>query len=238
MVRYLWLFLLLIVWPTVYAAEDEEMDDLQGKLTNEWRLVRNDQMRHIKTYARLEDGKRYRSLKVEAILDCKMEAVARVLLDFPNYTKWFWQTRESRLLRQDSSTDYYVYMIHNAPYGLPDRDTILRGTIEPQTKSKRYVTLNVHAKPDLEPVKPPLVRMQAEELTIKFQPLPNDQVLIETEGYFDPGGTVPAWAANMVQRNAPYTVLLALQRTAAKEEYAKAKNPIPFTIYEYSDYNK
>ena len=33
-------------------------------------------------------------------------------------------------------------------YGLPDRDVILQGVVEPQTKSKRYVTLKVKAMPD------------------------------------------------------------------------------------------
>ena len=42
-------------------------------------MVKNDRMRNLKTYARLEDGKRYRSFKVEAILDAPVEAVARVV---------------------------------------------------------------------------------------------------------------------------------------------------------------
>ncbi|PTQ88901.1 hypothetical protein [Agitococcus lubricus] len=224
--------LLLTATPSI--AEDD-LEDFRSQLTNQWQLVKNDRMRNIKAYARLEDGKRYRSFKVEAVLDTTVESLARVLLDFDNYTRWFWKTRESKLIRQNSSTEYFVYMVHDAPYGLPDRDTVIKGTIEPQSKNKPYLTLKVTAVPDMLPAKPPLVRMVAEEMSIKFTPLPDNQVEMITEGYFDPGGVVPAWAANFVQRNAPYAVLLALQRMTQKDEYLHSKQPLPFPIYNYNE---
>jgi hypothetical protein len=225
-----------IFWPIQSAyANTNDLDEFRTKLTNEWLLVKNDRLRSIKTYARLEDGKRYRSFKVEATLDSSTEALARVLLDFENYTRWFWKTRESKLIRQNSPTEYMVYMVHDAPYGLPDRDTVIKGTIEPQAKNKPYVTLRVTATPDALPAKPPLVRMVAEEMTIKFMPTGDNKVDMTTEGYFDPGGVVPAWAANFVQRNAPYAVIVALQRMAQRPEYSKAKQPLPFTIYGYDN---
>jgi hypothetical protein len=229
--KWVLMSLLLLPLPYAHAESNNDLEEFRSKLTNEWLLVKNDRLRKIKTYARLEDGKRYRSFKVEAILDTNVEALARVLLDFDNYTRWFWKTRESKLIRQNSVTEYIVYMVHDAPYGLPDRDTVIKGIIEPQSKNKPYVTLRVTAIPDALPAKPPLVRMVAEEMSIKFTSLPNNQVEMTTEGYFDPGGVVPAWAANFVQRNAPYAVLLALQRMTQREEYTKAKTPLPFPIY-------
>ena len=169
-------------------------------------------------------------------LDGDVDALARVILDFDNYTKWFWETRESRLVKQISPTEYIVYMVHKAPYTLPDRDTVLRGVVEPQTRSKPYVVLRVSAMPDYLPLKPPLVRMPAEEMTIKFSPLPGNKVQMEAEGYFDPGGTLPAWAANFVQRAAPYSVVLGMQRMMAQDKYQKGRN-LPFPVYSYSFYN-
>lgn len=226
-----------ILWPiqSVYA-DGNDLDEFRSKLTNEWLLVKNDRLRKIKTYARLEDGKRYRSFKVEASLEVSVDALARVLLDFENYTRWFWKTRESKLIRQNSPTEYIVYMVHDAPYGLPDRDTVIKGIIEPQAKNKPYITLRVTATPDALPAKPPLVRMIAEDMTIKFTPISDNQIEMTTEGYFDPGGVVPAWAANFVQRSAPYAVIVALQRMAQRPEYnSKAKQPLPFPIYSYDN---
>lgn len=208
-----------------------ELEELRSRLSADWLMVRNDQAHRIRTYARLEDGKRYRSFKVEATLDTPVEPLARVLLDFSGYPRWFWKTREAGLIRQDSPTDYYVYMVHDAPYGLPDRDTILHATVEPQSKGHPYVVLRTSAAPDLKPPRPPLVRILAEEMTIRLTPLPGNKVQIVVEGYFDPGGQVPVWAANMVQRNAPYAVMLAMQQMTELPEYRNNTKPLPFAVY-------
>jgi hypothetical protein len=121
-------FSLVVLAPLSYAAMDD-LDELQEKLGNEWVIVKNDQRRNIKTYAKQEDGKRYRSFKVEAILDSTVEAGARVLLDAENYTKWYWEVFESKMLKQVSATEYYIYLKHRAPVSLPDRDVILHATV-------------------------------------------------------------------------------------------------------------
>lgn len=239
MIRRLTALLSCLLLPALATAAPDEagsdLDALRTRLSQEWLLVKNDRLHKIRTYARLEDGKRYRSFKVEATMDSQMEPLARVLLDFPNYTRWFWKTQEARLLRQDSPTEYYVYMRHDAPYGLPDRDTVLKATVEPQAKGKPYVVLKTTAVPDLLPPKPPLVRVAAEEMTIRITPVARNQVQLQVEGYFDPGGVVPPWAANLVQRNAPYTVMLAMQHMTEREEYRTGRTPLPFPIHEFGN---
>ena len=62
------LSLLLTALPA-RAVDDEEsdLDELRTPLSNEWRLVRHDRKRNIKTWMRQEDGKQFRSFKVEEI---------------------------------------------------------------------------------------------------------------------------------------------------------------------------
>ncbi len=229
-------FSALLYGNSALASGDNELDGLRSNLGREWVMTKNDQRRNIKTYARLEDGKQYRSFKIEAVLDSSVEALAHVLLDFEGYTRWYWKTRESRLVQQKTPTEFIVYMVHEAPYGIPDRDAVLQGIVEPQTKTKRSLTLKVSALPNYMPTKPPLVRMPAEDMSVKFSPLPNGKVQLEAEGYFDAGGTVPVWAANFVQRSAPYAVVLGLQRMVSLDEYRKAKKSLDFPIYNYDDY--
>jgi len=218
------------------AAGDSDFENLRSPLGREWILTKNDRLRNIKTYVRLEDGKQFRSFKVEAVFEASMQTISNVLLDFNNYTKWYWETRESRLLQQKSSTDFIVYIVHKAPQGLPDRDVILHGVIEPQTSTKRSLVLKVVALPDYLPAKPPLVRMPAEDISIKFTPLPNGKIQAEAEGYFDAGGAAPVWATNFVQRIAPYSVVRNLQRMLLRDEYRNSKQPPLFPMYDYEDY--
>lgn len=222
--------------PAAYADSANDLDEFRSQLTNEWLLIKNDRRRDIKTYVRLEDAKRYRSFKIEATFESSVEALIRVLLDFKNYDRWFWEARGAKQIRQHSPTEYLMYMIHDAPYGLPDRDTILKVTIEPQSKNKPHIVVRMTAVPDALPTTPPLVRMIAEEITAKVTVLPQNKVQMTIEGYFDPGGVVPAWAANFVQRNAPYAVLVALQRSAQKPEYNdNSASALPFPIYNYEN---
>ncbi|MDO8329442.1 MAG: hypothetical protein Q7T36_03140 [Fluviicoccus sp.] len=228
------LLLGLTVAAGVVHAEDEDgLDEFRDKLTNEWMMVKNDRLHNIRTFARLEDGKRYRSMKVEATLDASLASLARVMYDIESYPRWFWKTRTARFLRKDSPTEFIAYMVHEAPVGLPDRDTAIKITVDPQSRGKPGIVMHVTAMPDFLPAKPPLVRVKAEELTLRFTPKSEKQVDLQVEGYFDPGGFAPAWAANFVQRNAPYSVILGLQRMANKEDYAKEGRPLPFKIYEF-----
>lgn len=214
--------------PPVQAQED--LRELQMPMTDTWQLVRDDRLRNIRTYARLEPGKRFRSFKVEAVIPASAETLARMVLDFDSYPRWYWSVRESRLLKQVSATEYFLYLVHNAPYGMPDRDVILHAVVEPPKTGKPYVMLQVRAVPDYLPPQPPLVRMPAEDMTIRFTPLPEGQVRLESEGYVDPGGKVPSWAANFVQRSAPYSIILNIQRILQKEDYTPGGAPLPFAV--------
>jgi hypothetical protein len=220
---------------SVFAAESNNIDDLRPTIKNEWHLIKNDKHRQIKTYAKLEDKQKIRSFKVEGQLKAKAETLLRVLLDFSNYNNWYWEVQESRLLKQVSATEYYLYLVHRAPYGLPNRDVILHAVIEPQSKSQNYVLLTVKAVPDFLPLQPKLIRMPAENMTIKFTPVSNNLIQIDAEGFINPAGNVPAWDANLIQRNAPYAVTLGLQRMALQEKYVQSHSELPFPIFNYDN---
>ncbi|HEX5277945.1 MAG TPA: hypothetical protein VFW42_09780 [Fluviicoccus sp.] len=233
------LLAMLTASPVLAASADDDgsLDEFQTRFGSEWRQIRHDAKRNITTWMRQEDGKTFRSFKVQAELEGSMEAVARLMLDFPGYDKWYWQVMESKLLKQVSPTEYVVYVVHRAPAGLPERDVVLRGVVIPQSRSQKVLTLKIAAEPDYLPPKPPRVRMPAQEITSRFQPLGNGKVLLETEGYVDPGGKVPLWAANFVQRSAPYAIVVAMQRRLKSGDYDQGK-PLPFPVYDSGDYRQ
>lgn len=221
---------LALMQQSAFAQQDDNLDELRTKLSAEWTLVRHDRLHNIKTFAKQEDNQRFRSFKVEAILSCSFETIARVLLDFEGYRRWYWEVREAKLIRQDSATNYFFYMVHRAPYGLPDRDVVLHAVIEPQTETRKSIILTIRSEPNILPLKPPLIRMAAENMRVKISPLPDSQVLLEAEGYIDPSGKIPTWANNLIQRSAPYSILLGLQRMVQLDEYRLSKTALPFAI--------
>lgn len=207
----------------VHAIEPPETGlkptDLPSASGSEWQPVKSNTRLGISTWSRREDDKTWRSFKVEARLKSSMQQLEQVLFDFDNYNRWYWQVMDSRLLKTVSPTEFYLYLVHNAPLQLPDRDVILRVRIEPMTGNQSYARVRFSAVPDYLPPKPPLVRMVAEDFTMLLVP-DGDDILLKAEGVIDPGGSEPVWAANFVQRSAPYTIAANLSRVSRQAESA------------------
>ena len=72
-------FYVLLAMNPAFAASDDDIDGLRSSLGREWILTKNDRLRNIKTYVRLEDGKQFRSFKVEAVLASSMQTLSNVL---------------------------------------------------------------------------------------------------------------------------------------------------------------
>ncbi len=164
--------ILAVTLPAVTHADvDDDLDELRGTSSyNEWQLVKNDARRNIRAWSKREDGKEVRSFKLDYLVDAPFMTLARVYLDIESYTRWFWTVREARILKKVSPTEFYYYVQHDAPVTLPDRDAVIRVTVDPYTPKKGYGALKLKAVPDFIPPKPPLVRMDAEDMVVKFTP--------------------------------------------------------------------
>ncbi len=97
-----------------------------------------------------------------------------------------------KLLKRVSDTEFYYYLQHGAPVGLPDRDVIIHAQIVSYSRNHPYTEFKLKAIPDFIPEKPPLVRMIAEDMIIKWTPIDKNTTRLETEGYIDPGGVIPS----------------------------------------------
>lgn len=226
--------LLALNLSSVAIAADKDLDDIRAdnKNSNEWRLSKHDKRHEIKAYVKNEEGKNIRSFRVESYLDAPIEVVARVQADVENYIKWYFEVLEVKLLRKTSDREFIFYMVHDAPVGLPDRDVILKATIEPMTNNKPFIVVKMNALPDFIPAKPPYVRMQAENYVIKMTPINKERTLIEAEGFIDPGGVAPSWAVNFVQGKGPYTNMMGMRRMVELPQYRNAKTPLPYAFFE------
>lgn len=222
-----------MIAPMVVHAADEDIKELRNDTrAKDWYVVKNDTLRNIKTFAKQEDGKRIRSFKIEATMDCSLDTLARVQFDIENVKRWFWETKESRLLKKVSNTEFYFYQVYNAPLTIPDRDVIVHAVVEPYSPKKGYMLIRFNAVPDFMPPQSGLTRVLAQDMTIKFTPITKEHTRLESEGYIDPGGTVPAWTINFVQRSAPYTSTLGMQRMIQLPYYRNDEEASPFTIRE------
>ena len=196
---------------TAHADSDDDLDNLRGTSPfSDWRLIKHDVRRNIKAYDKRDDqSSGVRSFKLDVIVDGSLETLKKV-----------------------SDTEFYYYLQHDAPVTLPDRDVVIHAIIEPYTEQRGHASFRLKAVPDFIPAKPPLVRMLAEDMVIRWTPIEKDKTRLEVEGFIHPGGVVPAWAINAVQRQAPYYTMLGLQRMVQLPQYKSATTPMPFKIIE------
>ncbi|RZU36819.1 START domain-containing protein [Fluviicoccus keumensis] len=217
--------------PARAASDDiEELRNAELGARNEWHLVKNDAMRNIKTYSKQEDGKRVRTFRIEMVVEASMETVARVHYDADNLKKWFWETTDSRMLKKVSPYEFYYYQVFNAPVTMPDRDSIIHAVIQPYTARKGFMVITLKAAPDYMPPAKGLVRVTQQDMAIKLTPMGKDKTKLEVEGYIDPGGISPVWGINAIQRMAPYSSMLGLQRIVQQPMYREPTTPSPFII--------
>ena len=214
----------------IAASNDDDLAEKQAEsitIGSGWTLIRNDTLRNIKTYAKQEDNKKFRSFKIDMIVDAPLETVAKVHFDVDNIKKWYWSTSESKLLKKVSDTEYYYYQVYRTPI-VPDRDVIIHAKIEPYTAEKGFMALNLEAVPDYMPIQGSYVRMSAHNMAIKMTPIDNDKKThLEVDGYIDPSGVSPAWAINFYQRKSPYITMVGLSRMVQQPQYS-AEAPSPF----------
>ena len=164
----------LLLGMAVSTVTIADVDDIRGtkeQNSKEWRLQKNDARHKIKVYVKNEEGQKIRSFKVEAIIDAPIETLLRVQSDVDNYMRWYFETHEVKFLKRVSDKEFYFYVVHDAPIGLPKRDVILRTVIEPMTKKQPYVQLQMTSVPDYIPLHPPYIRMEAENYTVRYTPL-------------------------------------------------------------------
>ena len=232
MFKKLCLSLMIASMPAIALAE-KDLDDFRAEAAkNEWRLSKSDKLHQIKVYVKNEEGKNIRSFRVEAMIDAPLEVVTRVQSDVDSYVRWYFATLEAKLLKKVSDKEFIFYMVHDAPIGMPDRDVVLKATIEPMTAKKPFVVIKMVSIPDFIPARPPFVRMNAENYVVKFTPQGKDKTLLESEGFIDPGGVSPSWAINYIQGKGPYTNMMGMQRMVNLPLYRDAKTPLPFTFVE------
>ncbi len=222
--------LLAITTSQAYANLDDLRDTSNEH--NGWKLHKNDVRHKIKVFTKNEEGQKIRSFKVEGIIDAPIETLLRIQVDVENFPRWYFETKEVKLLKKVSSKEFYFYLVHEAPIGLPDRDVILHTVIEPMSKKQPYVQFKMTSVPDYMPTRPPYLRMEAENYILRYTPLSKTQTLREVEGFINPGGSSPAWAINFVQGKGPYTNMMGIRRMATLPQYNDNKTPMPFDFFE------
>lgn len=185
-----------------------------------WRLVseKND----IKVYRQDDAEARIKTFRGVTRFPIANPASLEALLnDYSAIPRWMhFISRGTESSRRDY-LDRTLLFVTELPWPLSDRDVVTHLTV----KQIGVTTLQIRAVNDPKaPHNEDYLRIPQLNGRLDFVFFPaTKEVEVTYEIVMDPGGAIPAWAANIVLKDTPYFTLLKLRRIVGEPKYASYK---------------
>ena len=117
-----------------------------------------------------------------------------------------------------SETAAHVYMHYDMSWPIQDRDFLVLRDVEINSTAKTYKVTLQSIEDARWPADPCCVRATIHRTTWEFTALPGGNTRVEVEVLTDPGGAIPHWLANAVQRDWPVNSIQGLVTRAVQPD--------------------
>lgn len=164
----------------------------------------------IKVYTCPRTDSRYKTVKAQFTVHADLGELATAILDIEQYGRWQYKTQSVKLLKQVSEREVVYYTRVEAPVLTQDRDFIIRLTVDPDRMTKGLIVEAV-SLPEYLPQVEDVVRVPYSRARWNIIPTDKRKLSVEYTIDIDLGGSVPAWAVNLVAPKAPYETFNALR---------------------------
>lgn len=166
-----------------------------------WKLEKNEQ--GIKVYSSDVSNSVFKAIKVECTLTGTYKKLIDILSDVPQFNKWIYHSKTSRLLQKNSAYDFVYHTETTLPWPMSNRDAIIHIRVNTDSLPK-FITISGKGEPGRIPKTPGLVRVSHYTAKWKVTMLSAQTIGIYYELEVDPGGSLPAWMANMFAAKGPF----------------------------------
>lgn len=183
-----------------------------------WQLTKNQS--GIKVYLREKKGSAFKQYRAVGYVNASISSLVAIMNDTAYLKNWINRTKKAEILKQISATESVNRTVTAAPWPLKDRETIYHTKFS-QTNSG-VVTVTSKAWPNYLP-KNSMVRVTKMRALWRFTPMKNGRVKIEHIGHVNPGGSIPAWAANLFVVDIPFKTMKGLITHVKKKRFKSAK---------------
>ena len=165
-----------------------------------WELAKD--KNNIKVYTSLGGTSKYKSIKVEAVMNGTLDQLIDLLKNPASNKKWIYATKESYMLKNGINSEYLSYTETEVPWPASNRDIPINMQMTQDIKIGR-LHITVKGLPNAIPEKKGIVRIPFFNSWWNVQANKN-KLFIEYFLEVDPGGSVPAWINNLFVARGPY----------------------------------
>ena len=162
----------------------------------------------IAVYTKKVAGSRIDAFKATTMISAEYERVKEVILDYPNYPKWYQDYKTGEILEQLNQDKIIVRFVIDAPFPIKDRDSVNRVSVQ-QTDEQIKVTLE--SAPTFIPHNNKQIRMTVSsgQWTLEKE---GNQTRVTLEYHADPEIPVPSWVSNRYVVQGPAKSLSNLKK--------------------------
>jgi hypothetical protein len=202
--------MLLIVATTGFAADKYQ-----------WKLVDTDDGCEIYTSA--VAGKDYIAAKATCLIPARIEVVATVLRDIPNYHEWMEDCKATKMLKVvDDEKDVFIFWFHQHILALTDRDMVLKSRTVIDMKNGTNLVYADSTNDIPYDADKGYVRMPTfySLFTLQWVDRENTKVTFMVDP--DLGKGVPSGIANSTIKKIPFKSLKKMRHMVKKSKYIEA----------------
>lgn len=175
----------------------------------------------IRIYTRSFPGTNVKGLKMETMLEGRLDAYVELLRDWDAYEDWIYSSKNARVLETHSPYDMIYYVQSDFPWPLQDRDLIMKNRSWQDSLTHAWHSHSVSI-PDHLPEKKGFVRIRQMEGEWVFTPVAPGKVHLKYWFHSDPGGVLPAWLVNMALDVGPMKTLRQMKAIVKNKKYQEA----------------
>lgn len=172
-----------------------------------WKLEKNKE--GIKVYTSDIAHSSFKAVKVECTFSGTYSKLISILTNVNAFHEWIYNNKSVKLLKQNSPLDFIYYSETHMPFPLSNRDLVIHMKIRTDSLPKfLYITGNLVT--DMVPEIPTRVRVPRYVANWRVTMPSAGTLQINYILEIDPGGSLPAWAANIFAEKGPFGTFLKL----------------------------
>jgi len=191
---------------------------------SEWELKSDED--DIYAYTRNIENTKILEYRIEAKIEGSVPAAVNLMRNLDLYEKLFPDTKDHKIIHQESENEFHMYLTIDTPFPAKDRDGTYHNiiTINPEY-SKARIEIKISDKGDH--IKTNKIRLKDCYGFWEFTKISNNKIGIVHQFYADPEGVVPKWLINKMIVNNPIKSLQNMKKLILK--YG-SKNPAQLKI--------
>ncbi|MEO6613669.1 MAG: START domain-containing protein [Chitinophagaceae bacterium] len=178
-----------------------------------WSLEKDN--KGIKVFTSSVANSSYKAIKVECTLPGTYSKLLSILSNVSDFSDWIYNTKLTKLVRKNSAADFTYYSETHLPWPMANRDVVIHVQVKTDSLPNFMVIAGSDVTNEVVEI-PTRVRVKHYKSYWKVSMPTATTIKIFYMLELDPGGSIPAWIANMFVDKGPYETFVNLAEQLKK----------------------